>query len=229
MSFSLDDYIDVAERVVHFRELYPDGTLQQVNWEIREIGNQKFVVYTAAAYRNPDDPRPGMGTAWEPFPGTTPYTRNSELMNAETAAWGRAIVALGLTSNRKLASRQEVKARREEQNAPKPKPAPRSDIPADATDLRGPQPAATKPQDTSDPLGNDEMFAVEMAGYMRQLELNEPQPFREFMSSMGVDLPSDLRAKDTRLGVLKGLTLEKALEITDALKKRMTEKEKFAS
>jgi hypothetical protein len=85
-----------------------------------------FVVYTAAAYRTPDDPRPGMGTAWEPFPGTTPYTRNSELMNAETAAWGRAIVALGLTSNRKLASRQEVRARREEQQqVPQP---PKSDV-----------------------------------------------------------------------------------------------------
>ena len=32
-------------------------------------------------------------------------------MNAETAAWGRAIVACGLTSNRKIASKQEVKAR----------------------------------------------------------------------------------------------------------------------
>jgi hypothetical protein len=99
---------------------------------------------------------------------------------------------------------------------------------SDASSFRPRPVAAPQPQDKSDPLGNDEMFAVEMAGYMRQLGLNEPQPFREFMASQGVELPSDLRAKDTRLGVLKGLTLEKALEITDALKQRMAQKEQAA-
>jgi hypothetical protein len=49
--------------------------------------------------------------AWEPFPGPTPYTKDSELMNAETAAWGRAIVAVGLAANKTIASRQEVEAR----------------------------------------------------------------------------------------------------------------------
>jgi hypothetical protein len=29
--------------------------------------------------------RPGIGMAWEPFPGRTPYTKASELMNAETS------------------------------------------------------------------------------------------------------------------------------------------------
>src|SRR3954468_10282956 len=108
----MDDYIDVSERIQHFYEKHPEGSLQQyVPWETREVAGQTFIVYTAAAYRTQDDHRPGIGTAWEPFPGTTPYTRNSELMNAETAAWGRAIVALGLTANRKIASRQEVQAR----------------------------------------------------------------------------------------------------------------------
>jgi len=113
--FSLDDYIDVAERIVAFKDKYPDGSLQTIDWDVREVAGQSFVVYRAAAFRHADDVRPGHGIAWEPFPGQTPYTRNSELMNAETAAWGRAIVALGLTANRKLASRQEVAARRAEQ------------------------------------------------------------------------------------------------------------------
>jgi hypothetical protein len=118
---SLDDYIDVAERIVEFKNKYPDGSLQTISWEIRDVDGQLFVVYHAAAYRTPDDKRPGQGMAWEPFPGSTPYTRNSELMNAETAAWGRAIVAVGETSNRKLASRQEVKARQAEQgDTPQP-------------------------------------------------------------------------------------------------------------
>jgi hypothetical protein len=108
---SLDDYIDVAERIAAFIEKYPDGSLQRESVEIMDVTGKTFVVYKALAFREPDDRRPGQGTAWEPFPGPTPYTRDSELMNAETAAWGRAIVALGITSNRKIASRQEVAAR----------------------------------------------------------------------------------------------------------------------
>lgn len=106
------DYIDVAERIRQFRERYPEGTLQQVEWGVREIGNKAFVYYTAAAYRTPDDPRPGIGTAWEPFPGPTPYTRDSELMNAETSAWGRAIIAAGAADAKRVASANEVANRR---------------------------------------------------------------------------------------------------------------------
>ncbi len=124
---SLDDYVDVAERVVAFKDKYPDGSLQTIDWSVVEVGDRAFIVYRAAAYRTPDDARPGHGTAWEPFPGLTPYTKNSELMNAETAAWGRAIVALGLVANRKLASRQEVRARAEEQTAAVPTQAPPED------------------------------------------------------------------------------------------------------
>lgn len=112
--FNLDDYVTVAERVHLFLEKYPEGSLQRIGWEIQDVSGHLFVVYTAAAYRTPDDPRPGIGTAWEPFPGTTPYTAKSELMNAETAAWGRAIVALGIAANRGIASREEVRNRSQE-------------------------------------------------------------------------------------------------------------------
>lgn len=116
MGFSLDDYVDVAERIQNFMDAHPEGSLQQAcDPEVVQVGDRLFIKYTAAAFRHPHDPRPGIGTAWEPFPGQTPYTKNSELMNAETAAWGRAIVALGIVANRKLASRQEVRARVEEQ------------------------------------------------------------------------------------------------------------------
>jgi len=120
-----DDYIDVAQRVQDFKDEHPNGSLQTIGWEIVEAHGyhrknsedmtQTYVVYRAAAYRHADDPRPGMGIAWEPWPGQTPYTAHSELMNAETAAWGRAIVALGLTANKKLASRVEVRNRVAEQ------------------------------------------------------------------------------------------------------------------
>jgi hypothetical protein len=129
---SLDDYVDVAQRIADFRALYPSGSLQPADpaapftlkqlegWEKSgDCVTQTFVVVVAAAYRTPDDGRPGIGMAWEIFPGRTPYTRGSELMNAETSAWGRAIVAvLASDSKRGVASRQEIEARQAEQQEP---------------------------------------------------------------------------------------------------------------
>jgi hypothetical protein len=125
---SLDDYIEVSQRIADFREKYPEGTLQPANvekpWELAIVtGNDKdgkpvtqsFVVYVAAAYRSPDDRRPGIGVAWEVFPGRTPYTRGSEIQNAETSAWGRAVIAVGASdSKRGIASREEVRNRQAE-------------------------------------------------------------------------------------------------------------------
>jgi hypothetical protein len=153
---SLDDYIDVAQRIADFREVYPDGRLQAAEpWRIIQVqsewciqcvgrrtvkergGNWKacprckgtglrgegepaldtFIVYVAAAYRTPDDPRPGIGCAWEPYPGRTPYTAGSELMNAETSAWGRALqAALVADTKTGVASREEVRNRRAERD-----------------------------------------------------------------------------------------------------------------
>jgi len=104
-SFNLADYIDVAERIRVFNQKYPEGSLQS-HVEFEGDG----VLCTAYAYRTPDDPRPGMGHAFEPIPGKTPYTKDSEVMNAETSAWGRAIVALGFET-KKIASADEVRSR----------------------------------------------------------------------------------------------------------------------
>lgn len=112
------DYIDVAERIATFREKHPDGSMQQVSLEFREVGNRWWVIYTAAAYRTPDDERPGIGTAWEPIPGATNFTRDSEVQNAETAAWGRAIVAaLAGDTKRSIASAEEVRNRQADREA----------------------------------------------------------------------------------------------------------------
>lgn len=103
--FSMDDYVDVAERIRMFAEKYPEGSLQS---EVEFVTGG--VLCKAFAYRTPDDQRPGVGHAFEPIPGKTPYTRDSETMNAETSAWGRAIVALGFET-KKIASANEVRAR----------------------------------------------------------------------------------------------------------------------
>lgn len=111
MAFSLDDYVDVAERIVKFYEAHPEGSLTTERVELMETQAGQFVVVHAKAWRSPDDPFPGDGVAWETLPGKTPYTKDSEVMNAQTAAWGRAIVACGILASKKIASRQEVQAR----------------------------------------------------------------------------------------------------------------------
>lgn len=103
----LKGYVDVAERLAKFHERYPEGSLQG-DFDLRVVGEQLFLIYRAEAYRTPDDPRPGIGYAWEPVPGVTPYTKGSELMVGETSAWGRALAALGFEVHRGIASAQEV-------------------------------------------------------------------------------------------------------------------------
>jgi len=124
MPVDLSDYNTVAMRIAEFRQKHPHGSLRPVNpdkpFEVIEVGGKTFVTYIAAAYRTPDDPMPGIGVAWEPFPGRTPYTRDSELMNAETSGWGRAIVAvLAADTVAGIASAEEVQNRRAE-DAQKP-------------------------------------------------------------------------------------------------------------
>jgi hypothetical protein len=122
MSDFAPDYVDVAERVRDFRKRYPTGCLRPLStarpFDIVYVGDEAFVVYVAACYRAPDDPMPGVGSAWEPVPGRTPFTRGSELMNAETSAWGRAIVAALVADAKRIASADEVANRRDEPGAP---------------------------------------------------------------------------------------------------------------
>jgi hypothetical protein len=89
-----ETYNTVPERIAEFAAQYPEGRLRQVSLEfVRDFGGADWIVYTAAALRSEDDEKPGEGTAWERVPGLTNFTRNSEMQNAETSAWGRAIVA----------------------------------------------------------------------------------------------------------------------------------------
>lgn len=112
MSGAPTGYIEVGERIQLFYAKFPEGSLVAHHKPFVEtVGDKTFIVYCAAAYRTPDDPRPGIGYAWEPVPGPTPFTKDSELMNAETSAWGRAIAALGFETREHIASREEVQAR----------------------------------------------------------------------------------------------------------------------
>lgn len=115
----LKDYVDVKERVRLFYDRHPDGRL--VTGEVRltkEPDGVPRVLVEAAAYRTPDDPLPGRGWSWMILPGTTPYTRGSEIENAETSAWGRAIGALGIGISASIASRDEIDAKAGEAQRP---------------------------------------------------------------------------------------------------------------
>lgn len=106
------DYVDVASRIVEFREKYPNGRLRQADLRFVDFAGKSWVVYTAEAWRDENDPAPANGTAWEPVPGPTQFTRDSEVQNAETAAWGRAMVAaLAVDTRKGIASQEEVRNR----------------------------------------------------------------------------------------------------------------------
>ena len=120
MSFDLDpDYKQVPERIAELKAVHPDAVLRPVNpdkpFDVVTMGDRAFIVYAAACYRDPTDQLPAIGVAWEPFPGRTPYTKDSELQNAETSAWGRAIVASLRSESKAVASAEDVRNRRADQ------------------------------------------------------------------------------------------------------------------
>lgn len=122
MAFNMDGYVDVAERIRQLREKHPEAVLRPYNpaepFKIMEIGGREFIIYTAACYRTPDDPMPAIAVAAEPAVGKTNYTRDSEVMNAETSAWGRCIVAALAADTQKIASLDEVRNRKAEDAEP---------------------------------------------------------------------------------------------------------------
>ena len=116
-----DDYIEVNERIMAFYSKYPEGSLQTEIYTLTE----SLVVMQARAYRNPTDPRPATGWSSLQIPGSTNFTRGSEIENCETSAWGRAIAALGFEVKRGIASRQEVQ---NHDDPPPRKSAPKQDV-----------------------------------------------------------------------------------------------------
>jgi len=119
-----NDYVDVAQRMAQLAKIHPEASLQTVSIEFRDVAGQLLVIYTAACYRTPEDPRPGIAMASEPYLGKTNFTRDSEVMNAETSAWGRAILAAcPQITSKKIASVEEVQNRTGEAWAPPKGPA----------------------------------------------------------------------------------------------------------
>jgi hypothetical protein len=114
----LEGYVEVKDRIKLFYAAHPDGRL--VTTDVRATSDPDGVPRVwveAAAFRTADDPHPGRGWSWMVLPGSTPYTKGSELENTETSAWGRAIGALGIGIDKSIASANEIRAK----SAPDPK------------------------------------------------------------------------------------------------------------
>lgn len=127
MPFDLDpSYKQVPDRIAELKATHPNARLRPANpdkpFEVVTIGERTFIAYAAACYRDETDTLPAIGVAWEPFPGRTPYTKDSELQNAETSAWGRAIVAALRSESKSVASAEEVRNRKADREQPAPVP-----------------------------------------------------------------------------------------------------------
>jgi len=112
---NLGDYVDVPTRFRLALDKWPDLRVVETPAEVVTIGDRTFISVTVKVYRDLLDLLPCVATAWEPFPGTTPYVRNSEMMNCSTSALGRALgmmIPFG-----KMASFEEVQNRQDEQPA----------------------------------------------------------------------------------------------------------------
>src|SRR5512146_211724 len=109
--FALGNYVEVKDRIKLFLAAYPDGRLVTDRVELWQDDGVPRVVVKALAYRSPDDTLPGVGWSWMTLPGTTSYTKGSELENTETSAWGRAFASLGIGIDKSIASANEVQSK----------------------------------------------------------------------------------------------------------------------
>ena len=120
---NLGDYVDVPTRFRLALDKWPDLRVVEEPAKIIEIGDRTFISVTVKVYRDLLDLLPCVATAWEPFPGTTPYVRNSEQMNCSTSALGRCLGMMIPFS--KMASFEEVQNRQNDTPAAAPARAPK--------------------------------------------------------------------------------------------------------
>jgi hypothetical protein len=108
----LSNYVDVPTRFAAALERWPELRIIENRPEVIIIGDKTFISVTMQAWRTPDDPVPAQATCFEPFPGKTSFTRDSEQMNASTSALGR-VLGLMMSFGPKMASAEEVRNRQQ--------------------------------------------------------------------------------------------------------------------
>jgi hypothetical protein len=181
----LENYVDVAARLAMAHQKYDDLRIVEEGYKVVEIAGETFLECVVWVYRDVNDTMPTRGSVTEPFPGKTPFTRNSELMVGLTSALGRALGYMGFGSNRHIASADEVLARTEPDveitrtnhktgrtttvgsRARRPEPA--------ATDNREPEPPPP-PADTEPATGRRKEPTEKMMAFLRSLNNERGNP-----------------------------------------------------
>jgi hypothetical protein len=81
MAFA-QDYVEVADRIAEWYARHPEG---RITTELVEMTNDRAVM-KAYVFRDVNPEPAGVGHSYLSIPGSTPFTRGSELENAETSA-----------------------------------------------------------------------------------------------------------------------------------------------
>lgn len=113
MSFDLSEYVDVKTRLKQALKLYPQLRIVEHRPEITQVGDQLFIECSVTVSRAPDDPIPVTAYIFEPYPGKTSFTKNSEQANGATSVLGRALGYMGLGIDKSIASSNEVLGRQQ--------------------------------------------------------------------------------------------------------------------
>jgi hypothetical protein len=210
MAYSLDGYVDVAERIRQLREKHPQAVLRPWNpdepFKIMMIGNREFIVYTAACYRTPDDPMPAVAVAAEPAVGKTNYTRDSEVMNAETSAWGRCIVACLAADTQKVASLNEVVNRRADDGDAGAPPIRKPEAATPARAQVGSKVAPRKEASGTEPMVTDQQRTL-LAKLMKERNLSG---FTWINATLGKEVTEITQVTKTEASRLISALLEQA-------------------
>ena len=113
MAFDLSEYVDVKTRLKQALVLYPQLRIVEHRPHLTQVGDQLFIECSVTVYRDPDDIIPVQAYIYEPYPGKTPYTKNSEQANGATSVLGRALGYMGLGIDKSIASSNEVLGRQQ--------------------------------------------------------------------------------------------------------------------
>jgi len=190
MSFDLTEYVDVKSRLKLALNKYPNLTITELPPRVRDLPDGKtFIEAAVIVGRDENDAKPVQAYCWEPYPGRTPFTKDSEQPNASTSALGRALGYMGFGIDLSLASFNEVRNRQAEKH-------PSGDTPADYEDYNPPGEVVPirKPAGSAVTAGN-------VTDGQRKL-------IKTMSFERGLDTPA-----------LDGLSFDEASQIIDRLKK----------
>jgi hypothetical protein len=113
MAFDLSEYVDVKTRLKQALKEFPQLRIVEHRPEITQVGDQLFIECSVTVSRDPDDPIPVTAYIFEPYPGKTSFTKNSEQANGATSVLGRALGYLGFGIDKSIASSNEVLGRQQ--------------------------------------------------------------------------------------------------------------------